>query len=431
MINLQTLLSTFDDKGTLLKWLKKVEQALNNATLSSVEVITIDATHIKLKFIFEDGTYVLSPSLALPRGLQGPQGEQGEQGEQGAQGPQGPQGQRGATGAQGIQGPIGPQGPKGDDGTSFKILGTVARVIDLPSSAEAGAAYFVGTQPPRDVYVWGGVAEQWENEGQLQGPKGDTGEQGPQGLQGPQGPQGEQGIQGIQGEQGPIGPQGPQGPQGEAGVVTVASLIALLEGSDYISVDLNEALTKIVIELDQTMLDAEPTEDSENLVKSGGVFDALAGKLNASKQAVATVGGLVTPTAVLSSNELVGVGTNGEQVRIQLGEGLTLEGSTSPYTLKASGGGGGGGTQLYKHIVNNKYIFVGLSPNQYTDLVSIMNDIIISIVSYASTPFVPFKHMYIFSTDGATFTLCNPEYSGEQMKYETLDSITSDFVTPL
>lgn len=348
MINLQTLLSTFDDKGTLLKWLKKVEQALNNAILSSVEVITVDATHIKFKFIFEDDTYVLSPSLALPRGLQGPQGEQGEQG---VEGPQGPQGQRGAMGAQGPQGPQGIQGPKGDDGTSFKILGTVARVIDLPSSAEAGDAYFVGTQPPRDVYVWDGVAEQWENEGQLQGPKGDTGEQGPQGVQGPQGIQGEQGIQG------PIGPQGPQGAQGEAGVVTVASLIALLEGSDYISVDLNEALTKIIIELDQTMLDNEPTENSDNLVKSGGVFDALAGKLNASKQAVATVGGLVTPTAVLSSNELVGIGTNGEQIRVQLGEGLTLEGSTSLYTLKASGGGGGGGTQLYKHAIawNTEY----------------------------------------------------------------------------
>ena len=51
---------------------------------------------------------------------------------------------------------------------------------------------------------------------------------------------------------------------------------------------------------------------------------------------------LAKPDAVLSSNELVGVGTNGEQIRVQLGEGLVLEGTGSPYTLKASGGGGGG-----------------------------------------------------------------------------------------
>lgn len=77
------------------------------------------------------------------------------------------------------------------------------------------------------------------------------------------------------------------------------------------------------------------------------VADLNSGKLNASKNAVANVGGLVTPTAVLSSNELVGIGTNGEQIRVQLGDGLTLEGSTSPYTLKASGGGGGGSITGY------------------------------------------------------------------------------------
>lgn len=115
------------------------------------------------------------------------------------------------------------------------------------------------------------------------------------------------------------------------------------------------------------------------------------------------------------------VGTNGQV--------LTSDGTNLSWTTPQ--GGGGGGTQLYKHIVNNKYIFVGLSPNQYTNFVSIMNDIIISIVSYAETPFVPFNHMYIYSTDGATFTLCNLDYDSNQMKYETISSITSDIVTPL
>ena len=49
MINLQTLLSTFDEKGTLLKWLKKVEAALANASLETVQLVVVDATHIKMK----------------------------------------------------------------------------------------------------------------------------------------------------------------------------------------------------------------------------------------------------------------------------------------------------------------------------------------------------------------------------------------------
>ena len=92
MINLQTLLSTFDEKGTLLKWLKKVEAALANASLETVQVVVVDATHIKMKFVFADGTSVESPSIALPRG---PQGVQGEQGPQGPTGPTGPQGESG------------------------------------------------------------------------------------------------------------------------------------------------------------------------------------------------------------------------------------------------------------------------------------------------------------------------------------------------
>lgn len=70
---------------------------------------------------------------------------------------------------------------------------------------------------------------------------------------------------------------------------------------------------------------------------AGEVADVQAdvdGKLDASKNAVATVGGLVTPTVVLSNNEIVGVGTDGSQTRIQLGDGLELTGSTSPYTLR-------------------------------------------------------------------------------------------------
>ena len=217
MINLQTLLSTFDEKGTLLKWLKKVEAALANASLETVQAVVVDATHIKMKFVFADGTSVESPSIALPRG---PQGVQGEQGPQGPTGPTGPQGATGAQGPQGIQGIPGPKGDKGDDGNSFVIVATVASVVDLPTSAPEGEAYFVGTVAPRDVYTFDALTHSWVNQGKLQGPKGDTGETGPQGPIGPQGPQGVQGEQGPQGETGEQGPQGligPQGPQGDKG----------------------------------------------------------------------------------------------------------------------------------------------------------------------------------------------------------------------
>ena len=213
MINLQTLLSTFDEKGTLLKWLKKVEAALSNASLETVQVVVVDATHIKMKFVFADGTSVESPSITLPRGPQGAQGE--------------------------------------------------------------------------------------------------TGEQGPQ------------------------GPTGPTGPQGEAGIVSLESLIALLEGSEFISVDLNEQSTKVRIELDMTNVDNAPTANSGNLVKSGGIFDALVGKLDASKNAVETVGGLVTPTQAPSVVEIVGIDSTGAQVRIQVDTNdFEIDGTISPYTLK-------------------------------------------------------------------------------------------------
>ena len=325
MINLRTLLSTFDEKGTLLKWLKKVEAALANASLETVQVVVVDATHIKMKFVFADGTFVESPSITLP---QGSQGIQGPQGPQGPTGPTGPQGATGAQGPQGIQGVQGPKGEKGEDGTSFTIVATVASVVDLPTSAPEGEAYFVGTVAPRDVYTFDALTHNWVNQGKLQGPTGDT---GPKGDTGPQGPKGD---------------TGPAGPQGEAGIVSLESLIALLEGSEFISVNLNEQSTKVRIELDMTNVDNAPTEGSGNLVKSGGVFNALVGKLNATKSDVAAVGGLVSPTDVLSSNELVGVGVNGEQVRVQLGEGLTLEGSASPFTLKASSVSIGAGFNL-------------------------------------------------------------------------------------
>lgn len=68
MININTILSTFDDQGTLLKWLKTTNNALKNASLKSVEAVQPTATTLQLKFIFADDSSLLSPPITLPSG---------------------------------------------------------------------------------------------------------------------------------------------------------------------------------------------------------------------------------------------------------------------------------------------------------------------------------------------------------------------------
>lgn len=89
MININTIISSFDEEGTLLKWLKKIEDALKNASLKTVETVTIDDTSFQLKFVFADDTFLLSPAITSPKGAKG---DTGPQGPQGATGPQGPAG---------------------------------------------------------------------------------------------------------------------------------------------------------------------------------------------------------------------------------------------------------------------------------------------------------------------------------------------------
>lgn len=156
-------------------------------------------------------------NLIGPQGPQGVQGVKGETGEQGPQGPQGiqgetgPQGEQGPQGIQGEQGPQGPKGDTGDAGKDFTIKGYYATLaaLELAVTAPAeGAAYGVGSAAPYDIYVWDAVANNWVNNGTIQGPAGPQGEQGPQGPQGEQGPQG---VQGIQGETGAKGDKGDTG----------------------------------------------------------------------------------------------------------------------------------------------------------------------------------------------------------------------------
>lgn len=185
MINYQTILSSFDNKLTLMQWLNKVEDALRGASLASVSLSQPTTTTAVLTFHFADGTSLDSPSLVLPQGPQGPQGIQGVQGPQGERGPQGPQGE---------------QGEKGDDGTSVRILASAEACTQLGDGyIDANGHLQVLTNLSPRTFTDAGLIR------------------GPQGEQGPQGPQGEQGIQGVQGAQGPQGPQGEAGADGTDG----------------------------------------------------------------------------------------------------------------------------------------------------------------------------------------------------------------------
>ena len=72
MINWKTILSTFNDKPTLLQWLKIVEKALQNATLESVTAKTAPNNAVAFEFKFADGSTVTSTAANLEaKGISG------------------------------------------------------------------------------------------------------------------------------------------------------------------------------------------------------------------------------------------------------------------------------------------------------------------------------------------------------------------------
>ena len=138
MFNIKTLLSTFDRKGTLMKWMKELTEMLQNSALTGVSVEQTSQTKAVLKFNFEDGSVITSDALDLPRGLPGLTGPQGPQGPQGLPGLPGSVGPQGPEGPQGKQGPAGPQGPKGDAGgadfadvSAFDIITPAAGTVQV------------------------------------------------------------------------------------------------------------------------------------------------------------------------------------------------------------------------------------------------------------------------------------------------------------
>lgn len=151
-----------------------------------------------------------------------------------------------------------------------RILGTYDTLEALQAAVtepSQGDHYNVGTAAPYTVYMWDATTPpgEWINQGQMEGPQGETGPQGPTGETGPTGPQGEPGTaatiaigtvttgdpgteasvtnsgtanaaifdftiprgeQGIQGPKGETGATGAQGPKGDPGAVFTPAVTA-------------------------------------------------------------------------------------------------------------------------------------------------------------------------------------------------------------
>lgn len=82
MINFQTILSAFNEKGTLLKWLQKVCAALEKSVLESISVEQTGNTAVFI-FNFADDTKLETPPVALPKGDPGTPGTPGAPGADG------------------------------------------------------------------------------------------------------------------------------------------------------------------------------------------------------------------------------------------------------------------------------------------------------------------------------------------------------------
>lgn len=301
--------------------------------------------------------YVDYENMTKVGNIRGPKGEQGIKGDTGATGATGPQGATGATGA------TGPKGEKGEPGQSLRIHdGIKATPEELPifSTTLVADAYVVlntsGAVATYDLYYHAIDGTDWSilpNWG---------------GVPGPAGPQG------------PTGATGATGATGPAGVASPGDITALVEGSEYIDVNINSTGNKVRVGLNTSNVTDTVEAGSSKLLTSGGAKTALDAKLNASKDAISTVGGLVKPTATPSATELVGISSAKEQVRVNIGNGLSFDDNTK--TLSASGGG----DKKYVHYLH----YGDAGDNGYAAY--------FTIITNTSTPFtVSSLYLYLFN----------------------------------
>ena len=285
---------------------KKLKGAtlLDFVTLSvvSVTVTTLPAGS-SATATYDKSTGTLA--LGIPQGKKGDTGATGATGATGPQGEQGVQGETGATGATGPQGPAGP--------ANVLTIGSV-------TSGKVASATITGEAPNQVLNL---VLE-----------KGEQGEQGKQGIQG------EQGKQGIQGETGPQGNPGADAPtitgitirqtdyhmivtlsdgtsydagycRGASGAGTGDMLAAVYDPQGKhqdIFAYIDEAIKGVSITTDAT-----PTQGSTKPVQSGGVYSALADKLDK------TGDGSNITAAFTAASSRVNIAT-GEKLSVLLGK---------------------------------------------------------------------------------------------------------------
>lgn len=65
MINDNTIISSFNDRPTLLEWLKKVEEALKDSTITGIELIDKGSNAYSLQLSFEDGSNIETEPVTL------------------------------------------------------------------------------------------------------------------------------------------------------------------------------------------------------------------------------------------------------------------------------------------------------------------------------------------------------------------------------
>ena len=66
MISWQSIMSVFNTKGTLLKWLKTLDQSLKDGVLETVTVNNVSEGVITLSFNFADGSVITTPNIDIP-----------------------------------------------------------------------------------------------------------------------------------------------------------------------------------------------------------------------------------------------------------------------------------------------------------------------------------------------------------------------------
>ena len=71
MINDNTILSSFNDRPTLLEWLKKVEEALKTDTATGVSVENPSVNSYIFKITFADGNTIASDTIKFPDSVNG------------------------------------------------------------------------------------------------------------------------------------------------------------------------------------------------------------------------------------------------------------------------------------------------------------------------------------------------------------------------